>query len=123
MPAQPVWTPDGKAILYTRYGPFEGEIVRHALDARVPDQVLLRLPGTWLCPWSISPDGRWLVISRYTPASQADLLLLDLEKAPGAATERPLVATADEENGAAISPNGEWFAYTLNKGGGRASST
>jgi len=106
-----------------RYGPFEGEIVRHALDARVPDQVLLRLPGTWLCPWSISPDGRWLVISRYTPASQADLLLLDLEKAPGAATERPLVATADEENGAAISPNGEWFAYTLNKGGGRASST
>jgi serine/threonine-protein kinase len=118
MPAQPVWTPDGKAILYTRYGPFEGEIVRHALDARVPDQVLLRLPGTWLCPWSISPDGRWLVISRYTPDAQADLLLLDLAKAPGAAAVRPLVATADEENGAAISPNGEWFAYSFNKGGG-----
>ena len=117
-PAQAVWTPDGKAILYTRYGPFEGEIVRHALDARVPDQVLLRLPGTWLCPWSISPDGRWLVISRYTPAAKADLLLLDLEDASGAAAARPLVATAADENGAAIAPNGQWFAYYVNSGAG-----
>jgi Tol biopolymer transport system component len=116
VPGQPVWTPDGKAILYARYGPFEGEIVRHALDARVPDQVLLRLPGTFLCPWSISPDGRWLVISRYTPAAKADLLLLDLEKASGTAAVRPLVATAEDETGAAIAPNGQWFAYYVNRG-------
>lgn len=49
VPTPPVWTPDGKAILYARYGPVEGEIVRHVLDGSVPDLVL-RLPGTVFCP-------------------------------------------------------------------------
>ena len=39
MPAQPVWTPDGKAILYTRYGPFEGEIGRASCRERVCNDV------------------------------------------------------------------------------------
>jgi Tol biopolymer transport system component len=103
--------PDGKAILYARYGPFEGEIVRHGLAGSEPDQVLLRLPGTWLCPWSISPNGRLLVVSRYVPETGADLLLVDLETAPGAAASRTIVATPLTDAGAAISPNGEWLAY------------
>jgi serine/threonine-protein kinase len=40
MPAQPVWAPDGRSLLYARYGPVEGEIVRHVLDGSVADQVL-----------------------------------------------------------------------------------
>jgi Tol biopolymer transport system component len=118
MPAQPVWTPDGKAIFYSRYGPFAGEIVRHVLDGSVPDQVVVRVRGTWFCPWALSPDGRWLVISRSVPEAQADLLLLDLEAAPGATAAKPLVATPDEESGAAISPDGNWFAYRSTKGDG-----
>jgi serine/threonine-protein kinase len=117
MPAQPVWTPDAKAILYARYGPIEGEIVRHSLDGGVPDEVLVRLPGTWFCPWSISPDGRFLLFSRYVPVTGADLLLLDLEAAPGAGAAKPLVATTGSDWGAAISPDGEWFAYTSNESG------
>ncbi|MGH9388645.1 MAG: protein kinase domain-containing protein, partial [Vicinamibacteria bacterium] len=116
-PTSPVWTPDGKAILYARYGPVEGEIVRHALDGSVPDEVLLRLPGTWFCPWSISPDGRFLLFSRYVPETAADLLLLDLEAAPGADPVRPFVASPGSEYGAAISPNGEWVAYHSDESG------
>jgi serine/threonine-protein kinase len=114
----PVWTPDGKAILYARYGPVEGEIVRHVVDGSVPDEVLLRLPGTWFCPWSISPDGRFLVFSRYVPETAADLLLLDLEASPGSESVRPFVATPGSDYGAAISPNGEWFAYYSDESGG-----
>ena len=118
IPAQAVWTPDKKALLYSRYGPFESELLRHDLDADGPDRVVLRLPGTWLCPWSISPDGRWLVISLYDIETAADLLLVDLEAAPGAATATPFVSTPAVESGAAISPNGEWIAYLSNTGEG-----
>jgi Tol biopolymer transport system component len=119
MPAQPAWTPDGKALLYARYGPVEGEIVRHVMDGSVADQVVLRLPGTWFCPWSISPDGRFLLFSRYVPETGSDLLLLDLEAAPGAESVKPFVATPGHAYGAAISPNGEWFAYFSNESGRR----
>ena len=117
MPNQPVWTPDGKAILYARYGPAEGEIVRHVLDGSVSDEVLVRLPGTFFCPWSISPDGRFLLFSRSVPETGGDLLLLDLEAAPGAASVKPFVASPANEGRAAISPNGEWFAYGSDESG------
>ena len=117
IPAQPTWTPDGKALLYTRYGPVEGEIVRHVVDGSVPDQVLVRLPGTFFCPWSISPDGRFLLFSRYVKETGSDLMLLDLEAAPGAESVKPFVATPGWAGGAAISPNGEWFAYRSTESG------
>ncbi len=116
-PTSPVWTPDGESILYARYGPVEGEIVRHTLNGSIPDEVLARLPGTWFCPWSISPDRRFLLFSRYVPETGADLLLLDLEAAPGAGAAKALVATPGSDWGAAISPNGEWFAYFSSESG------
>jgi Tol biopolymer transport system component len=116
-PTSPVWTPDGKAILFARFGPVEGEIVRHALDGSVPDEVLLRLPGTVFCPWSISPDGRFLLFSRYVPETGGDLLLLELEPAPGTDSVKPFVATPGSDWGAAISPNGAWVAYVSDESG------
>ena len=116
-PAQAAWTPDGNALLYTRYGPVEGEIVRHVADGSVPDQVLQRMPGTDFCPWSVSPDGRFLLFSRYLPETASDLLLLDLEAAPRAESVKPLVVGPGLVWGAAISPTGEWFAYFSTESG------
>ncbi len=114
----PLWTPDGKAILYARFGPFEGEIVRHELAGGASDRVLRRVPGTWLVLWSISPDGRFLVVSRYVPETGADLLLLDLEADPNAPeAARPLIATPTWDSGGTISPNGEWLAYIVDESG------
>ncbi|MGH9389723.1 MAG: TolB family protein, partial [Vicinamibacteria bacterium] len=47
----------------------------------------------------------------------ADLLLLDLEAAPGADPVRPFVASPGSEYGPAISPNGEWVAYVSDESG------
>jgi Tol biopolymer transport system component len=66
--------------------------------------------------WAISPDARWLIISRYATESQADLLKVDLQAAPGPGAVTALVATPSEEGAAAISPDGEWFAYTASRG-------
>jgi len=79
--------------------------------------VLLRLPGTWFCPWSISPDGRFLLFSRNVAETGSDLLLLDLEAAPGAESVKLFVASPGDQFGAAISPNGEWVAYYSNESG------
>ena len=117
MPAQPVWTPDGTALLYARHGPVEGEIVRHVVDRSVSDQILLRMPGTWFCPWSISPDGRFLLFSRYLPETAGDLMLLDLEAAPGVESVKSFVATPGNDLAAAISPNGKWVAYFSSESG------
>jgi serine/threonine-protein kinase len=119
IPTQAVWMPGGQAFLYSRYGPSEGEILRHELTGGGPDKVVARVPGTWICPWSVSPDSRWLVVARYDPKNQNDLVLVDLNATQGASSVKPLVVTAEEEGLAAISPNGQWFAYTSDKGDGR----
>lgn len=106
-----------RRLVYARYGPVEGEFVRHVLDGSVADQVVLRLPGTWFCPWSISADDRFLLFSRSVPETGGDLLLLDLAAAPGGGSAKLLVATPGSDVGAAISPNGEWFAYISDESG------
>jgi serine/threonine-protein kinase len=118
-PAGAVWAPDGRALYYTRYGPFSGEIMRHVVGSRGPDEVVLRLPGTWHCAWSISPDGRWLVISKYDKESKSDLFRVDLAAAAGTAGVTPLAASsASDEDGAAISPDGKWVSYVADSGRG-----
>jgi Tol biopolymer transport system component len=119
IPTQPVWTPDRKALLYSRYGPFEGEILRHQLDGRAPDTVVARITGTWICPWSVSPDGRWLIVGRFSPEALNDLLLVDLSAAPDPSSVTTFVAGPDDEGLAAISPDGQWVAYTTDRGDGR----
>jgi len=111
LPAAPVWSPDGRALFYSRYGLSSGEIVRRDLE-RGTDEVLAHVPGTWVRAWSVSPDGRYLVFSSYDPERASDLWLLDLERAPAADAVRPWLATQESELSAAISPDGNWLAYT-----------
>jgi Tol biopolymer transport system component len=118
-PAGAVWAPDGRALYYTRYGPVSGEIMRHGVGSRGPDEVVLRLPGTWLCAWSISPDGRWLVISKYNRESRSDLFRVDLAAAAGTTAVLPLAASStSDEDGATISPDGKWVTYVADSGRG-----
>ncbi|MCM2268843.1 MAG: protein kinase [Thermoanaerobaculia bacterium] len=116
-PASAVWSADGRSIFYSRYDQHQGEIVRRDLD-HGDDEILVRIPGSWFCPWSASPDGRYLVFSAYDPNSGSDLWLLDLERAPASDAVRLLVSTDESEYGASISPDGRWFAYAQERAGG-----
>ena len=116
-PTQPVWTPDGKAVLYARNGPFEGEIVRHLVDGAGPDQTLLKVRGTWLCPTSISADGRFLLVTRWVQETGGDVVLIDLESGGSAQEAKPLVTTSGSDFGGVFSPDGRWFAYVSGESG------
>jgi len=116
-PTQPLWAPDGKAILFAQYGPSEGRIVRHVLDGNLPDQTLVTMEGTWLSPTSMSADGRLLLVSRYVPETGIDIVLADLQAPQGANATKALVTTPGSDLGGVISPDSRWFAYHSNESG------
>jgi hypothetical protein len=66
---------------------------------------------------TLRPDGRFLVASRNVAETGGDLLLLDLEAAPGAESVKPFDASSGDRFGAVISANGEWVAYYSNVSG------
>ena len=60
-------------------------------------------------PNSITPDGNTLLFEQRTATAGGDLMTLTLD---ADRTTRPLLATRFNESSAAISPNGQWMAFT-----------
>src|SRR4029453_2036335 len=73
----PVWTPDGRRIIFSSDRTGRHSLYSQPADGSGPAQLLKDDPtGGGLLPDSISSDGKWLV-ARPTPA--ADLLLLAVD--------------------------------------------
>ena len=109
-PAMPVWSPDGERIFFSRFGTHEGEILSQAVDGASP-QGLMKMPGTWLAPHSLSLDGRFLVFTIYHPETASDIWMLDLTASGGERAARPFLADAGNQWCPALSPDGQWLAY------------
>jgi dipeptidyl aminopeptidase/acylaminoacyl peptidase len=67
-------------------------------------------------PVSWSPDGRYIVFSRFKPAGAAgvDTWLMDLSGEPKVS---PFIESPFDKAEARISPDGRWLAYTTNDSG------
>jgi len=109
----PVWTPDGRRILFAgiRAGPFN--IFWKASDGTGDDELLVQSMDSDM-PSAVSPDGRWLVFTRQAMQTGNDLWLLPLE---GERKPRPLLVTPFAEARARFSPDGRWIAYQSNESG------
>jgi len=106
----PVWTPDGRDLLYSTFG---GEVVqrRRADGSGNPELVLRTKRGVE--DLTVSPDGKTVLLA--TPASgpfdQAtggDVLgfRIGVDREP-----LPVLATPATEQYPALSPDGRWLAY------------
>jgi len=110
IPTAPLFSADGSEIFFARYGTHRGEILAQKLEGGEP-RPLGRLEGTWIAPYSVSGDGRWVLGSLYDPESQSDLWFLDLEAGdPGAAAR--VLAEPGDQIAPALSPDGRWLAFT-----------
>jgi Tol biopolymer transport system component len=114
----PLWTPDGKRIVYAfnrenKWG--MGDIYWKAADGTGEAEKLASSPGRGLFPWSWSADGKILALYEYTVSPvQSDVGLLSME---GDHARKPLLQGKYWEQDPRISHDGKWIAYSSNESG------
>jgi Tol biopolymer transport system component len=109
----PIWSPDGKEILFTSSRSGNYDLYRKRFGTEEPEQRVIALesadyPRTW------SPDGKSVI---YTQAiKDRNLFMLHLAGS-GPKSERLFPEISAWQEGARISPNGKYFAYVSNADG------
>jgi Tol biopolymer transport system component len=109
----PIWTPDGRTIVYAadRKGPPH----IHARDVGGSEERQITAPSTAVQSASaITADGRFVLYSDVDPVTGRDVMMAPLD---GRAAPVPLVHTSAQEGGARPSPDGRWLAYASNESG------
>jgi serine/threonine-protein kinase len=112
----PIWTTDGKRVIYWRRRQ-AGSIFWRAADGsgneeRVYEHNRQNTTATGLGSWS--PDGRVLVFTIGDPVKGSDIWSLSLD---GDRKPKPVIQTQFTEGQSALSPDGRWLAYTSNSSG------
>ena len=116
--ANPVWTPDGKHLVYS---PQSGGIWWVRSDGSGQPELLYELKGGSAAPTSFSPDGRRLLFHQSGPNTGRDLWILPLDLTdpdhPKAGKPELFLATPANDVEAAFSPDGRWVAYASGESG------
>ena len=112
---RPVWSADGRTILFpSTHAGLREELRVAPSDGSEPPRLALASglysidEGVW------SPDGRWLI---YRTGSGGGRDVYGLRPGIDSAPGIPLAATEHEEFGAVVSPDGHWLAYVSDESG------
>ena len=110
----PVWTPNGRRLIFNSTRAGAGNIFTQAADGTGAVARLTESPTG--SPTSISPDGTRLVFGGNggDPKTGTDGMQLRLD---GAHQITPLVQTTSTERNGEVSPDGRWLAYEANDSG------
>jgi serine/threonine protein kinase/Tol biopolymer transport system component len=110
----PVWTPDGRRIVFgsERTSNGQANIFVQTADGSGAVERLTESPNQQF-PMSISPDGTRLVFRESAPS--LDLIILPLNDPTH--RPQPLLHTAIAEQNGEVSPDGRWLAYQSNESG------
>jgi serine/threonine protein kinase len=111
----PIWTPDGKRIVYAVISVQPMRICWKAADGTGTVETLVSAPDRSLAPYSWSKDGKILVLAELSLAPlQMDIAALSME---GDRERKQLLHEDYDEDYPLISPDGRWMAYQSNESG------
>ena len=105
----PVWMPDGNSMLYVS----KTGIYRRRADGGTPAESVF-VTGRFTSALAVTPDGKMAITAPTGTNGGFDLGLLKLD---GTREQSPLLETPFNEQGASLSPDGKWMAYTSSETG------
>ena len=109
----PVWTRDGRALIFSSQRASAGNIFRQPANGsgaveRLSESPLLQNPT------AITPDGRSLIFTEIAEATRDDVMQMALD---GSRAVTPVLRTSFAERNGIVSPDGRWLAYEANDSG------
>ncbi len=107
----PIWTPDGRSVVYSAGPAGKGNLYRQPADGSGAPERLTQSPNGQY-PSAVLPDNR--VLFREEIGSDRDLMVVALE---GDRKPTPIVQTRFAEMNGEVSPDGRWLAYQANDSG------
>ena len=110
--AYPVWTPDGRRLLFASTLDRQSGVFWQAADGTGSPERLTERSNVF--PYSVSPDGSRAVLRDGNPPYNLAVLSLGAER-----TTQPLLHTEFHEVNAEISTDGRWLAYESDESGQR----
>jgi len=112
----PIWSPDGKSIVFSSNKKQFADIYRKAINLTGGEELLWQSNGS-KAPTSWSPDGMFLLVNTYSASGKGGVHIWKLPvKSDGA--EKPLPPSVFLDTGnfqeidGQFSPDGKWVAYS-----------
>ena len=109
----PVWTPDGRQLVFRSDRDGGGLFVVDASGARPPRRLTTARQSIHT-PYDITPDGRNVVFTEFRTYRDQGIAMVSLD---GSGTPTPLIDGPFAELRPGLSPDGRWIAYQSDESG------
>ena len=110
---RPVWTPDGRRVVYERRGRESSDLAWISADGSTQAESLTVAPQDQIAE-SFTPDGRTLVIGETLLGGKRSIAVVAMDSSR---TPRQILSTTAQNFSPSLSPDGRWMAYVSDETG------